>query len=145
MQSQSKSQRKSTTNKLTLKIDVQGKRVPITGTPAQMASFVNKLNNGNSQKQSTINNENLPAPEELAAFVEDQENFKHSMPILMNHFDSSKESYHQMYRMAKASREYLEKRFNGKFREDRIPPADGKRKAIRTITVWVFEPKTSTT
>jgi len=145
MQSQSKIQRKNTTNKLTMKIDVQGKKVPITGSPALLASFVKRLNKGNNQKQNIINNANLPTPEEVTAFIEDQENFKHSMPTLMNHFDSDKEFYHQVYRMAKTSREYVGKKYNGKFIEERIPPDDGKRIAIRTITVWTFEPKTSTT
>ena len=52
MQLQSKIQRKDTTNKLTLKIIVQGKKVQVTGSPALLASLINKLNKGNNQKKN---------------------------------------------------------------------------------------------
>jgi len=62
--------------------------------------------------------------------------------IRTNFFDGKlnsevgRQPYDQIYRMAQKARDMIEKNGNGKFKADKIPPADGKRVAIRTTTVW---------
>ena len=137
MQIQEKKQRKNTTNKITIKVPMQGKKIPVQVTVGQLASLIKKLNPENT----AVNIEELPAPEQIMAYIEGQDRFRHSMPGTMQHFlgESRKEFYHSIYRMLKNAREQIEKKHNnGKFKEEKIPVTSGKG-AGWTITVWYFE------
>lgn len=144
MQLQERKQKKSSTNKITIKVPMQGKNIPVKLTVAQLASLIKKLNSENN----AISVENLPTQDEVTEFIEKQSgDFRHSMPDIMQHFfdGSKKGSYHQMYRMAKKAREHLEEKHNGQFIEEKQKPKDGNPTPIREITIWYIQPKPRTT
>lgn len=131
-------------NTMKLEYKIQGKKAIIEGTPTEIAKIIKKLKaEEDKQKQQAINQVIIPTQEEITKFIESKESFKHSMRDLISSFFDGKSNlevgrqpYDYIYRMAQKARDMIEKKGNGKFKADKIPPADGKRVAIRTTTVW---------
>jgi len=137
-----KNKKKPSSNKITIKILVQGKKVPVTGTISQIASLVNKLI---SEKKPTIENTlDMPPPELVFDHIIKQKDYEHSIRSLMEFFfgKNEKSAYPKMYKMAKDVRKHIIKKYGGEFRKDLVPTDYSKRPPTKSI-VWSFEPTTS--
>ena len=132
-----------------LEMKIRGKKVVFEGTPNEMVRLSQKLNNENIMQQSEVKEIDLPAPEEVTQFIEEQNSFSHSMSELIKKFFNAKSSseigrkaYYYIYRTAEQSRKFLSKKYNGQFTKQSIPAENGKSTVIKA-TVYTFEPNTS--
>jgi len=128
---------------------IQGRNVVFEGTPNEMVRLSQKLNSENIMQQSEMKETDFPAPKEITQFIEEQNNFRHSMSELIKKFFNAKSSseigkkaYYYIYRAAEQSREFLSKKYDGQFNKERVPAENGKSIAIKA-TIYTFEPRIS--
>ena len=144
MQVQEKNREKRPEQKIKVTLRINGQKFEAEGPEALMAKYTAKW--FNKLKKPVTDIQNPPTQEEVIEFIEEQDknDFRHSMPNLLNHFfgKGKRHHYQKVSDMAKKAREHISKRYNGQFRKEKMLPTDGK-KTINPIIVWVFEPNTN--
>jgi hypothetical protein len=132
--------------KMELKVRYNGKNVNLKGKSKELASFVKQLFNESQTAQPTAPiDPNMPSVEQIVAFLEEQENFNHTLHTVMIKFfkriiDSRKErtTYDHLYRRVDSARQYIMEKYNGVFDKKPHTEMDGEHRA-KPITLYIFQ------
>jgi hypothetical protein len=129
-----------------LKVRVNRKDIFVKGKSTELATFVKQLFNTQNPLQTLQTTEpNFPTIEQIVAYMEEQQDFKHSMHEIMERFfkriiDARKERciYDQLYKRVASARKFIQQKYNGAFIRKQQTEMNGDSRA-KYISLYIFQ------